>query len=167
MVATPWLMAALDVAVVALLAGVLVVLRRDVVASWRAREAKLRAVLGDLRTQVATADRIARDLDRVLADREERLRAAIVEASRLSRADAPDGAPIDHAGRGLRRPPAPAADGSAESATRARVLLRGGAAAADVARQVGLPLAEVRVLAALERGGNDGPAISAGAAVAA
>jgi hypothetical protein len=146
----PWAGAALDGAVIVLLVLVLWRLRRDPTTAWREREEALREIFGGLRTTVAQAEGLARDLDARLAEHHTRLRAllrAAGDAARPSAAgveDEQDGPPP------ARRPPAPTARRAAPDAlARAHGLARAGTAIAEIARQLDVSPAEARVMVSL------------------
>jgi hypothetical protein len=134
----PWLTPALDAVLVALLAFALGPLRRDPTASWQEREAKVGEMLTELKTLVARADGAARDFDRRLAAREERIRALL--------ADVEETPPVAAA-------VPPATPGTAATAkgkmAHIQALAGAGRSADEIARAVDVPPAEVRVLLAL------------------
>lgn len=137
-----WLHPALDVSVLALLGVVLWRLGGDPTTAWRAREEALQTIFGDLRALVAQSEGVARDLDRDLA----------VHAARIAELLAA-------------APTAPVRDGREREVA---ALAARGLASEDIARQVGMPAAEVRVLLGLQAvrlaardGGRKGAADSA------
>jgi hypothetical protein len=158
--ATPWLGTALDGLVIALLAGVLWRLRRDPEKVWREREAKLVAIVGDLRLLVAQGESQARDLDERLAERAEQVERLLrsAQAARPAAAPSERATHESEASHGPRRA-APAATRSPVSETeapagaslleRVRALAESGAAAGEIARRLEIPLAEARMLASL------------------
>jgi len=109
---TTWIMPALDVIVIAMLAAVLWRLRRDPSAeqqaAWQERERRLEEIFERLRLLVAQSEGVARDLDGALGGHEERLRALLGESAPKTRATAAMDA------RPERRGAAAAAEGRAE-----------------------------------------------------
>lgn len=142
-----WVGPALDVAAVALLAAVLWRLGRDPGAAWAEREARLQTIFDDLRTLVAQSEGLARDLDGKLAGREERLKALLAEAESAvgSRAAA---APVA-------APPRPARvevreDEPSSTARAIERMIDEGTDADEIARRLGAPVAEVRLVMGLK-----------------
>ena len=146
----PWAGAALDGAVIVLLALVLWRLRRDPTAAWREREEALREIFGGLRTTVAQAEGLARDLDARLAEHHTRLRALLQASGEAARPRARDVENEDDDAPPARRRPAPAARRDAPDAlARAHDLAQAGAAIAEIARQLDVSPAEARVMVSL------------------
>ncbi len=147
-----WMGPALDVAAVLLLGAVLWRLGRDPGAGWDEREARLQSIFDDLRTLVAQSEGLARDLDGKLAGREERLRSVLKEAQAvLETAPAPAPAPA-RATRVETRDEvaAPAKLDPVAMAARIEALADGGTAADEIARQLGVAAAEVRLVIGLK-----------------
>lgn len=144
-----WVGPALDVAAVALLAAVLWRLGRDPGAAWAEREARLQTIFDDLRTLVAQSEGLARDLDGKLAGREERLKALLAEAettvgSRAAAAPAPTTAPVRSARVEVRE------DEPTSTARAIERMIDDGADADEIARRLGVPVAEVRLVMGLQ-----------------
>jgi hypothetical protein len=148
-----WVGPALDVAALALLAAVVWGLRRvrDPGAAWAEREARLQAIFEDLRALVAQSEGLARDLDGKLAGREERLKALLADAERAIVAPASAAATTASA---IARPrPARVEVREDEPTATARTierLLDEGVDADDIGRRLGVPVAEVRLVAGLK-----------------
>jgi len=163
---------ALDVAAVVLLAAVLWRLGGDPSAGWGAHEARLREIFDDLRALVAQSEGLARDLDEKLATREARLTALVAEArgtlagahthgavaeahgivgdapargadARERRIEVRDEAAVDA------DPRDPTEDPGA-TAARIETLADTGVAVEEIARQVGVAAAEVRLVIGLK-----------------
>ncbi len=142
-----WVGPALDVAAVALLAAVLWRLRRDPGAAWAEREARLQTIFDDLRTLVAQSEGLARDLDGKLAGREERLKALLAEAESTvgPRATAaPVAAPARPARVEVRE------DEPTSTARAIERMIDDGMDADEIARRLGVPIAEVRLVMGLQ-----------------
>lgn len=142
-----WVGPALDVAAVALLAAVLWRLGRDPGAAWAEREARLQTIFDDLRTLVAQSEGLARDLDGKLAGREERLKALLAEAESAvgSRAAAaPVAAPSRPARIEVRE------DEPTSTARAIERMIDEGTDADEIARRLGAPVAEVRLVMGLK-----------------
>ena len=129
--ATAWIAPALDTVLLALLALVLWRLGRDPSASWRAREQRLGEILADLRALVAQAEGLARDLDAKLAARHERLCAVLATAEATARRVVEETEPEN------------------DIVERVHALAATAMPVEDIARRLGLPVAEVRVLVGL------------------
>jgi hypothetical protein len=145
-----WAGPALDVAAVGLLAAVLWRLGRDPGAAWAEREARLQTIFDDLRTLVAQSEGLARDLDGKLAGREERLKALLAEAESAvgARGTAATAAPTAAPAR-----PARVEVREDEPTSTARAIERmidEGTDADEIARRVGVPVAEVRLVMGLQ-----------------
>lgn len=139
----------LDVAAVALLAAVLWRLGRDPGAAWAEREARLQTIFDDLRTLVAQSEGLARDLDGKLAGREERLKALLAEAEstvgpRAAAAPAPTTAPTRPARVEVRE------DEPTSTARAIERMIDEGTDADEIARRLGVPVAEVRLVIGLQ-----------------
>lgn len=144
-----WVGPALDVAAVALLAAVLWRLGRDPGAAWAEREARLQTIFDDLRTLVAQSEGLARDLDGKLAGREERLKALLAEAEttvgpRAAAAPVPTTAPVRSARVEVRE------DEPTSTARAIERMIDDGADADEIARRLGVPVAEVRLVMGLQ-----------------
>lgn len=142
-----WVGPALDVAAVALLAAVLWRLGRDPGAAWAEREARLQTIFDDLRTLVAQSEGLARDLDGKLAGREERLKALLAEAESAvgSRAAAAAvAAPARPARVEVRE------DEPTSTARAIERMIDEGTDADEIARRLGTPVAEVRLVMGLK-----------------
>jgi hypothetical protein len=151
---TTWIGPVLDVAAVLLLGAVLWRLGRDPGAAWSEREARLQAIFDDLRALVAQSEGLARELDGRLAGREERLLALLAEARELG--TRPSGerararaAKVETRDQGAERAPATPADAAA-TAARIETLADGGASPEDIARRLGVAVAEVRLVIGLK-----------------
>jgi hypothetical protein len=119
----------LDLVLLALLGAVLWRLRRDPGAAWRAHERKLHQTVEGLRALVAEAEQHARALDAGLAAHARELRGLLATA----------------------RPGSPAADVTDGTvAARVRSLAAKGASVEDIARRLGVPPAEVRLMVGLQ-----------------
>jgi len=129
--ATLWITPALDTVLIVLLVFGLWRLGRDPSASWRVREQRLGEISADLRALVAQAEGLARDLDTKLAGHHDRLRAALVAAETAAR----------HAGE---KP-----DSESDVIDRVHALAATAMPIEDIARRLGMPVAEVRVLVGL------------------
>lgn len=145
-----WVGPTLDVAAVVLLAAVLWRLGRDPGVAWAEREARLQTIFDDLRTLVAQSEGLARDLDGKLAVREERLKALLAEGA-ASVAPRTTAAPVAAT-------PAPARSARVEvredePTSTARAIERmidEGTDADEIARGLGVPIAEVRLVMGLK-----------------
>lgn len=142
-----WVGPTLDVAAVALLAAVLWRLGRDPGTAWAEREARLQTIFDDLRTLVAQSEGLARDLDGKLAGREERLKALLAEAEATvgpRAAAAPAPAPARPARVEVRE------DEPTSTARAIERMIDDGADADEIARRLGVPVAEVRLVMGLQ-----------------
>jgi hypothetical protein len=138
-----WLGPALNAAGIILLAVVLRQLGRDPAAAWREREARLGALLEELRGLAAEAERRARELDGTLAAHAGRLRALLERAGTAAVPGAP-------AGSGARSEEAIGAPESAAASWDAvHRLAASGTPVEEIAGRLGMPAAEVRLLAGL------------------
>ncbi|HZR84507.1 MAG TPA: hypothetical protein VFD92_25635 [Candidatus Binatia bacterium] len=185
---TPWIQPGLHALVGVLLACVLWRLRRDPARGWEEQEARLRAILVELRDLAEQAETRARELDERLAARAASLEDLVRSAEMLAavRRPAPHGRVAYAAAGGRpRRQVADAgrADGSGrfvaeaaagttavaartegdpdDRAARVRALCEAGVPLEEIARRLGLPLAEARLLAgwvAAARAGGAGDA---------
>jgi hypothetical protein len=130
--ATLWIPPALDAVLIVLLALGLWRLGRDPSVSWRVREQRLGEIAVDLRALVAQAEGLARDLDAKLIAHHERLRAVLVAAETAAQ-------------RASRVEPDPETD----VIDRVHALAATAMPVEDIARRLGMPVAEVRVLIGL------------------
>lgn len=153
----PWMVPALDVAVVVLLGALLVRLRRDPTQVWREREAKLAEIYSALRLLVAQAEGEARDLDARLAEHEERL-SSLLRAAHERTASERSGQERGGAERtasacaGRERAASPAGAAAAPEPTlaeRVARLAQQRVPVEEIARRLALPLAEARLLVGL------------------
>jgi hypothetical protein len=128
---TAWIAPALDTVLIALLALVLWRLGRDPSASWRTREQRLGEISADLRALVAQAEGLAGDLDGKLAAHHERLRAMMVAAETTARRAVEETEPEN------------------DIVERVRTLAATAMPVEEIARRLGVPVAEVRVLVGL------------------
>jgi hypothetical protein len=159
-----WVGPTLDVLAIVLLAAVLWRLGRDPGAAWGAREARLQTIFDDLRTLVAQSEGLARDLDGKLAGREERLRALLTEAQavtsgRSAAAEATPGRPprLEVRAEASSASAASVAAGvragelePAALASRIEALADAGTAVGEIARRLGVAVAEVRLVIGLK-----------------
>ncbi len=140
--------AAIDVALLLLLCVLLWRLRKDPTRAWLERERRLREISESLRSMVAQAEGAARDLDRALAERMSRI-SVLLESAPSARRDAAADRPV------------PEDEGRSGRLER---LLAEGRDPREVARELGIPLAEARLAAqvgqwrevGLRRGGGPG-----------
>lgn len=151
-----------DVVLAALLVLVLRRLGHDPSAAWRERESALRAIFDDLRALVAQAEGLARDLDGKLAARATELRRLAAESAAAaahalssppaSRADA--GLAADRPLRGrrgmARADDRPDTAPDVDLAARIRELTRAAMTVEDIARQLDVSAAEVRLVIGIE-----------------
>ena len=143
-----WVGPTLDVLAAVLLMTVLWRLGRDPGVAWGARAARLQTIFDDLRTLVAQSEGLARDLDGKLAGREERLRALLTEAQavtsgRSAAAEAMPGRPPRLEARAGELEPA-------ALASRIEALADAGSAVDEIARRLGVAVAEVRLVIGLK-----------------
>ncbi|MEO6027935.1 MAG: hypothetical protein ABIR79_13810 [Candidatus Binatia bacterium] len=143
-----WMGPALDVAAVMLLGAVLWRLGRDPGAGWDEREARLQTIFDDLRTLVAQSEGLARELDGKLAGREERLRTLLTEAKAATETAPPPARRTKVETRD--EVAAPAALDPVAMAARIEALADGGSSADEIARQLGVAAAEVRLVIGLK-----------------
>lgn len=143
-----WMGPALDVAAVMLLGAVLWRLGRDPGAGWDEREARLQTIFDDLRALVAQSEGLAHELDGKLAGREERLRTLLTEAKAATEAAAPPARRTKVETRD--EAPTPAALDPVAMAARIETLADGGSSADEIARQLGVAAAEVRLVIGLK-----------------
>lgn len=145
-----WVGPTLDVAAVALLAAVLWRLGRDPGAAWAEREARLQTIFDDLRTLVAQSEGLARDLDGKLAGREERLKALLAEAESAV-APRATAAPVTATAAPARPSRVEVREDEPTSTARAiERMIDDGADADEIARRLGVPVAEVRLVMGLK-----------------
>lgn len=135
---------AVDVLLIVLVGMLLHRLSKDPTAVWKAREARLGEIYEALRLLVTQAEGQARVLDADLSAHAERLM-GLLERSTEREAAAPVAAP-----RRSATEPRP-------QSMRSQVaqLARSGLDPAEIAHEVDLPLAEVRLLVGLESAGRD------------
>jgi hypothetical protein len=155
-----WVGPTLDVLAVVLLTGVLWRLGRDPGAGWGEREARLQAIFDDLRALVAQSEGLARELDGKLAAREERFEALVAEGrvvADAAKALAPVELKEEWPDEERRKPDAkPAARAAASEpdtaavAARIEALADAGRGVDEIARRLGLPAAEVRLVIGLK-----------------
>ena len=146
-----WIGPALDVAAVALLAAVLWRLGRDPGAAWAEREARLQTIFDDLRTLVAQSEGLARDLDGKLAGREERLKALLAEAESAIGSRAAAAAVSASVAAPARPARVEVRDDEPTSTARAiERMIDEGTDADEIARRLGTPVAEVRLVMGLK-----------------
>jgi hypothetical protein len=161
-----WLSPTLDVLAVVLLTGVLWRLGRDPGAGWSEREARLQAIFDDLRTLVAQSEGLARELDGKLAAREARLRALVAEgravadaAQALAPVELKDEWSGDERKPDVKAPAAPAPTAPAARAVEAdpatiaariEALADAGRDVDVIAKRLGVPVAEVRLVIGLK-----------------
>lgn len=145
----PYAGTAVDVVLVLLLAGLLYRLSSDPTEIWREREARLTTIHDSLRLIVTQAEGQARALDGELAQHEERLLELLQRASRVEP-------------RSPRRPAAPTMPRATVGREpgkplRAQVagLVQSGLDVEQIAQQLDMPLADVRVLAALSQANRE------------
>lgn len=141
----PWASAALDLACIALMFGLMRRFGAAAQVDWEAREAKLREIFDGLRVLVAQAEGQARDLDSNLGQHAERLGALLREAE----AGRPRGRRAAAAEAGAERP----------LADRVLQLAASETPVEEIARRLSLPIADVRVLLGL--GGQRAGAVGA------
>jgi hypothetical protein len=138
-----WIGPTFDLLAIVLLAAVLWRLGRAPALAWQERETRLQAIFDELRTLVAQSEGLARDLDAKLAGREERLQALLEArpgASERQRIDRHDAEPV-----------APRQAAAPDVAARhIETLAASGVAIDDIARQVGVAPAEVRLVIGLK-----------------
>ena len=154
----------LDIMAIVLLAAVLWRLGRDPGAPWSEREARLQTIFDDLRTLVAQSEGLARDLDGKLAGREERLQALLAEAQAVTSGQgaAEEAIPGRPPRLDLHAEASRASAGSvvtgvgasalepAEMASRIEALADAGTAVGEIARRLGVAIAEVRLVIGLK-----------------
>jgi len=149
---------ALDAAVLALLGIVLWRLGHDPAARWQRHEERLRELFAGLQRFVAEADESARDLDARLERHGERLAGLVAAAERVSatsRSACGPGARDATARSDAAKAATDEDDGSAavlegdELARRVQQLAAMATPAEEIARRLGMPPAEVRLLVGL------------------
>jgi hypothetical protein len=156
-----WVGPTLDVLAVALLTAVLWRLGGDPGAAWGERETRLRAIFDDLRTLVAQSEGLARDLDGKLAAREERLQALLSEARAVTSGSSAGAAAAPAVAARSEAPASRTASARDDSlragerepvATAARIeaLADAGTAVDEIARRLGVAVAEVRLVIGLK-----------------
>ena len=152
-----WVSPGLNLLAVVLLGALLWRLGREPGAAWAEREARLQAIFDDLRALVAQSEGLARDLDGKLAEREERFQALVAEGRAVADA-AKTMAPVElkeewPAERERMRDarPAPASEPDpAAIAARIEALADAGQGVEEIARRLGVPAAEVRLVIGLK-----------------
>jgi len=172
-----WLAPALDGVLIMLLAVVLWRLRQDPTAAWRAREETLREIFEGLRTTVAQAEGLARELDSRLGEHQTELRTLMrTSAEAVARAAAAPARPRDRerdpltdapsatgrlGGHDTDGPPANARDDARDPLAEARRLAAAGLGIDEIVRRVAVSPAEARVLAGLGERARRAPAANA------
>ena len=141
---------AVDVLLIVLVGMLLHRLSKDPTAVWKAREARLGEIYEALRLLVAQAEGQARALDADLSARAERLM-GLLERSTEREASASVAAPT-------RSAPEPRRDSVRSQVAQ---LARSGLDPVEIAHEVNLPLAEVRLLVGLESADRDRAAAAA------
>jgi len=151
-----WMSPTLDVVAVALLAVVLWRLGREPGTAWNEREARLQAIFEELRGLVAQSEGLARDLDARLAVREERFNALVAEGRAVAEA-AKALAPVElneewpaDAPRMETKAQAASELDSTALAARIEALAEAGRTVEEIARRLGAPAAEVRLVIGLK-----------------
>lgn len=132
-----------DVMLIGLVGALLHRLAKDPTKKWQAREQQVASLHDSLRLLVTQAEGQARTLDGDLSAHAERLRGLLERAERVERlhgAEAADAAPT-----------------SARTPLRARVasLSRSGLDLDEIAAEMNMPLAEVRLLVGLDRSSRE------------
>jgi len=122
--------AAVDVALLLLLCVLLWRLRKDPTQTWVERERRLREISESLRSMVAQAEGAARDLDRALAERMSQI-SILLEGARTAPRSAAQDRRTPHEG----------------PSARLERLLAEGRDPKEVARELGIPVAEARLAA--------------------
>lgn len=123
--------ASIDLALLMLLCVLLWRLRRDPTEAWVERERKLREISESLRSMVAQAEGAARDLDRALAERMSQISVLLEAAPSACRNVAADQRALE----------------DEDASARLERLLAEGRDPKEVARKLGIPVAEARLAA--------------------